>query len=198
MTKEKFLSELRLKLKGLPKEDIEDRISFYSEMIDDRMEEGLSEEDAINEIGTSDAVAAKVIEATPLARIVKEKVKPKRKLENWEIILIILGFPLWFPLLVMLLAFLFVFAILLWSAVIVLWSVEGSLVAGGISFLIDSIIHLFDGYLLASAGMFGLSLLCVGVAIFLFYLCVKVTELTAKLTQKIILSIKKALVGGES
>ena len=42
MTKKEFLSALREKMAGLPKDDVDDRIAFYSEMIDDRMEEGLS------------------------------------------------------------------------------------------------------------------------------------------------------------
>ncbi|MGI6770950.1 MAG: DUF1700 domain-containing protein [Acholeplasmataceae bacterium] len=198
MRKEQFIEELKVKLRGLPKEDIEDRLSFYSEMIDDRVEDGLSEEEAIQEIGTSDEIASKVIESTSLTKIVKEKVRLKRKLEAWEIVLIILGFPLWFPLLVMVLTFILVFTILLWSAVIVLWSVEGSLIVGAFSFLIESVIILFSGTFAASVATLGVSLLSAGVAIFLFYACAKVTELTAKLTRKIILSIKKALVGGES
>lgn len=73
MTKDKFLEELRLKLKGLPKDDLEDRIAFYSEMIDDRMEEGLSEGEALKEIGTSDEVAAKVIEKLPSLKSSRKK-----------------------------------------------------------------------------------------------------------------------------
>ena len=46
MNKEKFLDALRRRLSGLPQEDIDERIAFYEEMIDDRMEEGLSEEEA--------------------------------------------------------------------------------------------------------------------------------------------------------
>lgn len=41
MSKQEFLAELRKALSGLPQGDIEDRLTFYSEMIDDRMEEGL-------------------------------------------------------------------------------------------------------------------------------------------------------------
>lgn len=198
MRKEQFIEELRIKLKGLPKEDIEDRLSFYAEMIDDRVEEGLSEEEAIQEIGTSDEIASKVIESTSLTKIVKEKVRLKRKLEAWEIVLIILGFPLWFPLLVMALTFILVFIVLLWSGVIVAWSLEGSIIAASINFLINSVYNLFSGAFISSLGMFGTSLLLVGAGIFLFYACVKITELTAKVTKKIVLSIKKALVGGES
>lgn len=40
MKKEEFLAELRSKLSGLPKEDIDNRIEFYNEMIEDRIDEG--------------------------------------------------------------------------------------------------------------------------------------------------------------
>ena len=46
MTKLKFLFELRDRLEGLPYDEVEERLNFYSEMIEDRMEEGLSEEEA--------------------------------------------------------------------------------------------------------------------------------------------------------
>ena len=46
MSKQEFLEQLRRGLPGLPREDIEERLKFYSEMLEDRMEEGLSEEEA--------------------------------------------------------------------------------------------------------------------------------------------------------
>ena len=45
MDKKAFLAQLRSQLSGLPQNDIEDRLIFYSEMIDDIMEEGITEED---------------------------------------------------------------------------------------------------------------------------------------------------------
>ena len=47
MRKQEFLSALKRSMKGLPKSEIDERISFYSEMIDDRVEEGFSEEEAV-------------------------------------------------------------------------------------------------------------------------------------------------------
>ena len=47
MRKQEFLTELRKGLSGLPQDDIEERLSFYSEMIDDQIEEGLAEEEAV-------------------------------------------------------------------------------------------------------------------------------------------------------
>ena len=99
MNKQEFLEELREELMGLPQDEIEERLDFYSEMIEDRMEEGLSEEVAVAEIGIPAEIAAQIIEDIPLTRFVVEKVKPKRKLKVWEIVLLVLGSPIWVPLL---------------------------------------------------------------------------------------------------
>lgn len=40
MSKEEFLTRLRSALAGLPQNEVNERIAFYGEMIDDRMEEG--------------------------------------------------------------------------------------------------------------------------------------------------------------
>ncbi|MGI6781913.1 MAG: DUF1700 domain-containing protein [Acholeplasmataceae bacterium] len=196
MTKELFLQELRNKLKGLPKNDIEDRLSFYNEMIEDLKEEGFSEEEAINEIGSTDEIASKIIEETSFTKIIKEKVKPKRRLKPWEIVLLVLGFPLWFPLLIVGLILIMVALILVWSAVIVVYSIEASLIGAAISGTANTFVLLFEGNGLASLSYLGITLLSTGLAIFLFFGCKAATEYTFLLTKKIILSIKKALVGG--
>ena len=78
MNKQEFLAQLREGLNGLPQEDIDERIAFYGEMIDDRLEDGLTEEEAVEAIGTTDEVVAQIIADTPLTKLVKERVKPKR------------------------------------------------------------------------------------------------------------------------
>ena len=62
MTKTEFVLELTSKLSLLPWEEVEDRISFYVEMIDDRMEDGLSEEEAVAAVGSVDEIAAQIID----------------------------------------------------------------------------------------------------------------------------------------
>ena len=47
MTKEGFLAQLRQQLWALPEADRQNSLDYYAEMIDDRMEEGLSEEEAV-------------------------------------------------------------------------------------------------------------------------------------------------------
>ena len=58
MTKIEFLLALSERLSGLPKEEKLERLNFYSEMIEDRIEEGLSEEEAVAAVGTIDELIA--------------------------------------------------------------------------------------------------------------------------------------------
>ena len=51
MYKQEFLDKLAKGLSGLPKTEREERVAFYSEMIDDRVEDGMSEACAVAQIG---------------------------------------------------------------------------------------------------------------------------------------------------
>ena len=97
MNKQEFLTQLSKGLSGLPQEDREERISFYSEMIDDRIEDGLSEEEAVAAIGSVDDIARTILAETP---VVPQPAKQRRRLRWWEITLLVLGSPLWVSLLI--------------------------------------------------------------------------------------------------
>ena len=49
MNKSEFLGELEKSLSELPEKDRSRSLDYYGEMIDDRTEEGLSEEEAVEE-----------------------------------------------------------------------------------------------------------------------------------------------------
>lgn len=117
MNKRKFISELRKKLSRLPRKEIEERLSFYSEMIDDHIEEGLSEEEAVRAVGSIENIAKQIPGA-------KGADSMKRELSGWDIALLIIGAPLWAPLLIAAFVIYFSLYIVLWSLVAVLWAVE--------------------------------------------------------------------------
>lgn len=190
MRKDEFLKELERKISGLPKEDIKERLEFYSEMIDDRMEEGLSEEEAVAQIGLVDVVVSDIANETPLFRLVKEKAKPKRKIKGWEILLLVLGFPLWFPLLTVGFVLLLVGYILIWVFVIVAYTIELSVIASAFGGIVMIFVTHFNLFYIA------VTMLAIGGAILLFPLCKLVTVSTVKLTKRIALSIKKKFVRG--
>lgn len=199
MNKQEFLALLRNGLYGLPKDDIEERASFYEEMIDDRIEEGLSEEDAVFEIGNIDEIISQIIADTPLTTVVKEKIKPKKKLKVWEIVLLALGSPIWLSLLLAVFAVILSLYVSIWSVIISLWSVFASFVACGLVGLVAGIgigITIDGGFLIGLAVM-GTGIACVGLSIFMLYLCRIVTKGLLMLTKKFVVWMKNCFVGKE-
>lgn len=193
MKREEFLEKLRNSLQGLPAKDIEDRISFYNESISDRMEDGKSEEEAIADIGSVDQVVERILNETPLNKIVKEKMRPKRRLTGWEVVLIVLGFPLWLPLLTTFFVLVFVSFLLVWVGVIVTYSTQfalcGSCAIGLAAFSSSVLNGAPNIYYL------GIALVSLGGAVFLGFGCFGITKATIKLSRCIVLGIKKLFVG---
>ena len=193
MTKKEFLSSLRSKLQGLPPEDIDERIGFYSEMIDDRMDEGKSEEEAIADIGTVDDIVMEIAKDTPLVKLVKEKMKPRRRIKAWEIVLLVLGFPLWFPLLITCFVLVFVFWILVWVLAIVTYAVEAALVGTSVGGIVAFVAYFLDGRMNYTA--LGASIMCAGAAILMVFACIGATKGCVALTKNIVTGIKMLIIG---
>ena len=209
MTKKEFLDALKAKLSGLPESDIEERLSFYSEMIDDRIEDGVGEEEAVLGIGSVDEIAAQIIADVPLTKIAKERIKPKRRLRAWEIVLLAVGSPIWFSLGIAAFAVILALYIVLWSLIISLWAVFVSLVACALGLSVAGIAmiggpYVFAGVIMASEShvfsgiaLIGVGLVCAGLAIFLFFGCNAATKGAILLTKKIALGVKKAFMRKE-
>lgn len=100
MNKQEYLESIRSRISAMPADDVNRFMDYYSEMIDDRVEDGLSEEEAVADMGSPDAAVEQILEDMPLTKLVKEKIKPKHELKAWEVVLIVLGSPVWIPLLI--------------------------------------------------------------------------------------------------
>ena len=100
MNKSEFLGELEKSLSELPEKDRSRSLDYYGEMIDDRTEEGLSEEEAVQALGSMEDITAQILMDTPLPSLVRAKVKKRRALKAWETVLLVLGSPVWLPLLI--------------------------------------------------------------------------------------------------
>ncbi len=198
MTKREFIAQLQKKLQGLPKQEVEERISFYSEMIDDRIEEGMEEPQAVADVGTVEEISAQIISEIPLTKIAKERVKPKRRWETWEIVLLALGSPIWLSLVVAAFAVVLSLYIVLWSVVVALWSVFVSLVACALFVTVAGIILAIIGNSLQGVAMVGAGVACMGSAIIMFIACKAATKGVILLTKMIALGVKKCFVKKES
>lgn len=197
MKKQDFVAELRRKLAGLPKQDIEERINFYSEMIDDRMEDGISEDDAVSEIGSVDDIASQIIADIPFTKIAKERIKPKRKLKVWEIVLLAVGSPIWLSLGIAVVTIIFSLYVVLWSVIASLWAVFASLIASAVGCVITGIAFAIVGNGGAGGVSVSFGIVCAGLAIFCFFGCKAATKGVVVLTKKIAIGIKKCFVRKE-
>ena len=197
MNKRQFLESLRRALTGLPQDDIEERLTFYSEMIDDRVEDGLTEEEAVAEIGTVDEVVAQIMAEIPLSKLVKERVRPKRALRAWEIFLLVLGSPMWVPLLLAGISVIFAMYVAVWSVIISLWAVEVSLAGSALGGAVSAVVSCFQGNAVAGLAMFGVGAFCAGASIFWFFGCRAVTKGILLLTKKMALGLKSLFIGKE-
>ncbi len=195
MTKKQFLDELERGLSGIPKNDIYERTTFYSEMIDDRMEDGLSEEEAVAGIGPVEDIVKQVLSETPLTKIVKERITPKQGLKPWQIVFLVLGFPVWFPLLIAFFAIVFFLYVVIWSVITAFWAAFAVFIGVLFVSLIVGIIYAFLGRPVTGLSLISAALVLAGLSIFWFFICKASTKGAAILSKNIALGIKHMFVG---
>ena len=97
MNKKEFISILEKRLNGIPKQDIDNTIEYYNEIIMDKQDDGLSEEEAINSLGTIDEIINLTLSEISMPKLVKEKLNLNRKLKTWEIVLLSASSIIWVP-----------------------------------------------------------------------------------------------------
>lgn len=90
MNKEQFLSELSRRLDGLNGNDLYRTLEYYAEMIDDRMEDGMSEEAAVAALGDLEAIAREIMQDAPARESAKreesdEADEPERQVFTGEL-----------------------------------------------------------------------------------------------------------------
>lgn len=129
MNKQEYLTQLRAALACLPEGEIEESVAFYTEMIDDRVADGLTEEEATAQLDDPKAAARAIIADLPVVPRTVVLTKQRNRALYWT--LVILGSPLWLTLL--LAAGMLVLAGLLtiWCLILGLWLLAAGLLAGG-------------------------------------------------------------------
>ena len=164
MTRAEYLARLRECLALMPAEEREAQLAYYEELFDDMLEDGMSEAEVCERLGAPEDVAAELLAEIPMTTLVKSRVKAGGKPSALTIALLVLGAPLWLPLLIAFFAVLLSLLISLWavgvSLGVVLPAVGLSLAAVGVG----ALIRLFSLPLLMALGSFlsGLGLLILG------------------------------------
>ena len=171
MRKQEFLDKLKASLWAMPEADKQRSLDYYTEMIDDRMEDGLSEEEAVAAVGDLDEIVRQILTESPRppATIKKEQNKQqKRGLETWMIVLLVLGSPLWIPLVASAVSVVFSIYVSLWSVVIVLYAAAVAVGTAAIGCVVGSFFMI--GRTATIVVAWGAAFLCAGLAIMLFLL----------------------------
>ena len=195
MGKAEFLDALRAKLAGLPPEELAERLAFYNEMITDRMEDGMPEEEAVAEIGPVEGVVNQIMSEIPLSQLVRQKVTPRRALKAWEILLLVLGAPVWLPLLIAAFAVGLSLYIVVWAVVVSLWAAVIGLAAGALWCLIEVFRYQHAGNPGGALFAGGAALICAGLAIALWFISRQATKGAILLAKRIVLGVKSRIAG---
>ena len=200
MNKEAFLNELRSKLSGLPQEDIDERVSFYREMIEDHVEDGATEEEAVSDIGPVDEVVKTIMAEIPLTKIVKTRAKNKQKksMPVWAIILLVLGFPVWFPLLISVFAVVLSIFITVWAIIFSLYVTDFALGMSAIACILAAVVSFAAGKIALGFMCIGAALILAGITILFFFGIWYVVKGVLFLTKMMMIGIKSMFVGKES
>lgn len=141
MTKAEFLGELEARLLRLPEYEREKSMAFYAESIDDRMEDGMPEADAVASLGSLDEIAAEILVDTPLTTLIQTRIKESRENSGnkrlWTI-LAICGSPFWVPIAI-------AFAAVLFTLYVCVWVVVFCLIIAVLCFAIGAVAGVLGG-----------------------------------------------------
>lgn len=215
MTKEQFIKKLNTELSFLSSEELENRLAFYCEMIDDRMEEGLSEDEAVAEIGNIEEIIAQLKKESFTCKIISDKddicpdetdevadsevtVPPKKKkLSAWAIVLISGGSPLWITLGAAAFVIIVAAYAVIWSVAGSLWSLPVSLAAACLGAIAVGVVTIVCGNALAGIALIGMAIACAGLSIFAGIGCFHLTRLAVFISKAIARFIKSLFIGKE-
>ena len=195
MNRNEFLQQISRGIAGVPPEDVKRWREYYAEMLNDRIEEGMSEEEAVADLGAPADIVKEILAQTPLAKLVKNKVTPKHRLAIWEIVLLAVGSPIWLSLAVALITIFFAVFVLLWSCVVAIWSVELAFAASGLGGIVLFGLQLSVGFVAQGFFFLGAGLVLAGSSYFGFFLCKYLTMLTRKVCEGFLLLVKTLFVG---
>ena len=195
MNKQQFLAAVRLNAASVPPEELTALLDYYTEMIDEAMDEGCTEEEAVARLGSWDEIREQIhtfrAEPNPVSIIqpqpsfnnaqpetntavpASEPAKVKRwkniSLPTWAVVLLILTSPVWGTVVLTLLIVLFA---VIFSLVVIGGALVISLFAVVIALAVVGVVGIPAGVvLLATSGIapflltLGGGLVCVGLAI---------------------------------
>lgn len=128
MNRTEYLGKLAAQIATLPDEEITRSLAFYSEAIDDRMEAGLSEEEAVAQLEPPAVAARTIIEELPI--VPRAVAVTRRRSESLFLTLAVIGSPIWLSLAIGVVGAAAGIYIAIWAMVFALWAIVICFAAG--------------------------------------------------------------------
>lgn len=171
MNKTQFLAALESHLSVLSEEERKRSLLYFEEIIADRMEEGLSEEEVIAQMDSPEAIAADIINEAGVegqnAAIVEKKVG---SCPLWvAILLAVLASPIWLPVLVSVVTVIVTTYSVVWILIGCLYITAAALILGGLVGIVASFVALGANSVAIAVFSVGLSVFCIGFGILLVF-----------------------------
>lgn len=176
MNRKTFLRRLNRRLSALPAAERSRSTAYYAEMIDDRIEAGVAEEEAVAQLGDVNEIAAQILQ--------ESGAEPRRRIGALEIALLVLGSPVWLTVLAALGVALLAIYIAIWSAIAAVFAVDISLAAAALA-LLAAIFSGFAGPTAALLLSLGAALLLAGLAILGWFAALFVARMLVRLSGRV-------------
>ena len=170
MNKKEYIEDLSKRLKYIPKEDRDDAIAYYTELLGDM--DFSDSEDVTIRLGLPKEAAKNIIDECTVKHV--EEVKEKKSIKGtgtviWLAILGILSLPLSLPIAIVLFAVVLVIVITFLGIYIALFATALALVIGGVMMIVLAII--MPGTRILIAGGVGFILIGIGILMGLGLVC---------------------------
>lgn len=193
MNKAEFLNELAFYLQKMNASEKNKFLTYYDEMISDYVENGMTEEVAVNKIGVPKKIAEEL-----LGDYDSVKLNLPSTGSRWlNIILTIIGFPLWGSVLL-------AFILMVFSVYLIFWCVPLSTGAGCVGFFATSIIGIVGSPFVMIKSFpvgviqLGAGIASIGISLLLGFATIalskKIIIITKNLNIKLITLFKKKVV----
>ena len=195
MNKQAFLDALWQSLSDLPQDDVVQSLEYYEEMLDDSIEDGMTEEEAVALLGSPEEIAERIRLEMPIPTLVRARASTARRPKAWEIVLLVLGSPVWLPIVLSLIVILLSLYIVIWSVVLSFYAVVLAFAAAFLGAVTLSILTLREVDLLHGLFLLGAGLICAALALLFLLASVGLTKAVCIGTAACLRGCKKRIVG---
>ena len=197
MNKQEFLNELAAQLSSLSKNEIDKSIAYYNESIDDRIEDGMAEEEAVKALGPIPAIVENILYDMSIPTLMKAKVnesKDRAPNKGIWLALVIVGFPLWFPLLMAFIIVIMAIYVTAWSLIVSLYAVVFSFGIACFTGIIGGFAQCIFKSIPVGLCVIGIAIICGALSLFMIKPVYLITKKLIKLTTYSIRKMKSLFI----